>query len=202
MPTTHAYLARGRWLGSSLSFALLACRGSGPATSEGPAAACPTAWLAAPTVDETIGVPGGSTHVVVHAAASGSQIYTCTAVPGDGGVRYAWTLLGPEATLSDCRAAPLGRHFASDAGAPEWQAPDGSYVVAHKVAAFAVDGASVPWLLLSVDDRGGAAPLADARYVQRVRTSGGIAPSAACDAGRVGDREKVPYTADYFFYAP
>jgi hypothetical protein len=140
--------------------------------------------------------------VVAHAAADGSQIYACGALPGDGGVKYAWTLVGPEAALCDCRAAPFGRHFASDAGAPQWQALDGSYVVGHKVAALAVDSASVPWLLLSVNDRGGSGPLTDARYVQRVRTSGGVAPSAACDASRSGAREKVPYTADYFFYAP
>lgn len=56
--------------------------------------------------------------------------------------------------------------------------------------------ASAPWLLLSVDGRGGTAPFTDARYVQRVRTSGGIAlgialgiaPSSPCDASRVGGR--------------
>jgi hypothetical protein len=74
--------------------------------------------------------------------------------------------------------------------------------VAHTVAASTVDSASVPWLLLSVDGRGGTSPLADAHCVQRVRTSGGIAPGAACDASRMGAREKVPYAADYFFYAP
>jgi hypothetical protein len=166
-------------------------------------AACSAAWLAAPAVDQTIGVPGGSALVVAHAAANGFQIYACAATPDDGGVRYVWTLRGPEAALSDCRAAPFGRHFASDAGAgaPEWQTLDGSYVVAHKVAASTVDSASVPWLLLSVDDRGGAGPLTGARYVQRVHTSGGNAPTAGCDASRAGAREKVPYTADYFFYA-
>ena len=38
-------------------------------------------------------------------------------------------------------------------------------------------------------------------FIQRLNTSGGIAPSMGCAAlTDVGKRALVPYTADYFFY--
>jgi hypothetical protein len=141
----------------------------------------------------------------LHAAAKGTQNYACTAGgAADGGASYAWALKGPEAMLNDCNGAPIGHHFASDAGTPEWQLNDGTFAVAHKKAAFAVDGGAVPWLLLAVDARGGTAPLAQAQFVQRVNTRGGVAPGGGCDATRAasGGLEKVPYEADYFFFGP
>lgn len=35
-------------------------------------------------------------------------------------------------------------------------------------------------------------------YIQRLNTSGGVAPSTDCP--KVGDKLFVPYEADYFFY--
>jgi hypothetical protein len=100
----------------------------------------------------------------------------------------------------------MGKHFASKAGAaaPEWQTPDGTFVVGSKVAAFTPAGAahSVPWLLIRVESRGGAGPLGQAAYIHRVNTHGGVAPTSPCDPSHGGATEKVPYTADYFFYAP
>ncbi len=193
--------ARGLALALALGPAL-ACRQGPPSEGGAPAGACPDAWLQAPVVDESIAVPAGNGHVVFHAAAKGSQNYACGPVTTDGGSSYAWSLTGPEATLDDCHAATMGRHFASDAGGPEWQTLDGAYVVGRKIAASKVDSRAVPWLLLSVDAHGGAGTLTGARYVQRVRTVGGVAPATRCDASRAGTTEKVPYAADYFFYAP
>ena len=190
----------------ALVFALvpwaMACRPGPQTEGGGSAGACPDAWLEAPVVNEPIAVPEGNAHVVFHAAAKGTQNYACGPVGIDGGSSYAWSLAGPEATLDDCHAVTIGRHFASDGGAPEWQMLDGTYVVGHKIAASTADSRSVPWLLLSVDAHGGGALFAGARYVHRVRTVGGVAPTAPCDASRAGTTEKVPYAADYFFYAP
>jgi hypothetical protein len=197
------------WLSGPLAIAILAgCRresaSEGVATGEG----CPPEWTAPPAVDPAIAVPQGGGQVVVHGAATGSQNYACTRSAADGGgsATYAWTLTGPEASLADCRGKVIGRHFASDAGAsaPEWQSLEGSYVVGHKLAASTPPGAagSVPWLLLTTDGRGGSAPIARARFVQRVATHGGTAPSTPCTDARVGAIEKVPYTADYYFFAP
>ena len=79
---------------------------------------------------------------------------------------------------------------------------DGAYVTAHKIASSTSQSDAVPWLLLLADSRSQTGPLAATRYVQRVRTSGGRAPGATCDASNLGAVEKVPYTADYYFYGP
>jgi hypothetical protein len=98
----------------------------------------------------------------------------------------------------------MGQHFASDAGAtaPEWQGTNGDFVIGHKVVAYAPDKTAVPWLLLAADKSGGTGPLASTKYVQRVSTTGGVAPSAPCDANTAGITQKVPYSADYYFFGP
>ena len=161
---------------------------------------CPAAWLVPPTVDPSIAVPSDGGSVLLHGAGSGTQNYACE-VAADGGT--TWTLVTPNATLDDCTGAVLAHHFASDAGLtfPEWQAPDGTYVVGHKVAAFTPDGgaSSVPWLLLQAVGQGGTGTLAEVAYIQRLDTDGGVAPGGSCDAGATAD---IPYSADYYFYGP
>ena len=182
----------------------VAAPASAPAPSAGPPAAqapplaptCPVEWTAAPAVGSAIAPPAGAGRVVLHVAASGTQDYACGAGP-DGGA--AWKLVGPDATLADCTGKVVGSHFATDAG-PEWKIDDGSYAVGHKSAQYVPDGGakSVPWLLLDVVAHGDAGVLADATYVQRVRTSGGVAPATKCRAG--AGASQVPYTADYYLY--
>jgi hypothetical protein len=161
--------------------------------------ACPQEWTAIPVVDPSIAVPSAGGGVVLHGAATGTQSYACVGA-GDAGPP-AWSLTGPHAELRDCRGAIVARHFASDAGAgfPEWQAADGSWVVAHKSATHTPGGGagSVSWVLLAATDHGGTGVLANVTYVQRVGTDGGVAPAGACTAGVTAD---VPYTADYYFY--
>ncbi len=188
--------------GWGFALTLVACRPGTQADGGAPADSCPPAWFDAPTVDAPIVVPSGSGRILLHAVAKGSQNYRCASLAVDGGAGYAWSLVGPEATLSDCHAATIGSHFATDAGAVEWQMPGGAYVVAHKVAASTVDVGSVPWLLLSVDRHDGSGPFAKARYVQRVHTLGGVPPNESCDASREGTLQKVPYSSDYIFYGP
>lgn len=160
-------------------------------------------WLRAPAVDASLSVPKDGNRVLAHALANGTQNYACKPAPGDAGSSYAWTLTGPEATLSGAGGTAMGKHFPSPAGAaaPQWQTPDGTYVVGRKVAAFTPSPADgVPWLLLRVESHGGAGTLGQAQYIQRVNTHGGVAPAAGCDASHAGATEKVPYSADYFFF--
>ena len=37
-------------------------------------------------------------------------------------------------------------------------------------------------------------------YIQRVNTTGGLAPATGCDAEHIGAQAAIPYTADYYFY--
>jgi hypothetical protein len=168
---------------------------------------CPASWSAAPAAPPAIALPDGGGGVLLHVAAAGTQNYQCLQATGDAGVTYAWTFVGPEADLADCSARKIGRHFASDAGAaaPAWETTDdATYVIGKRVAGFTPDGgaASIPWLLLEATSHGGGGPMGLARHVHRLSTSGGVLPSAACDAANAGASQKVPYTADYFFYGP
>jgi hypothetical protein len=165
---------------------------------------CPASWMTAPAVDPSIAVPSDGGSVLLHASATGTQDYTCT--QSDAG--FSWAFVGPEAELHDCNAAVIGHHFASDAGpsAPEWQTTDGTYVVGKRAAPpFVPDGGamSVPWLLLQATAHGGTAALSRAGYIQRLNTDGGVAPSTTCDqtvAGGAQGSQKVPYSADYYFF--
>jgi hypothetical protein len=178
---------------------------SADAAADASDGACPAAWTVAPGVDPTIALPdAGGGGVLLHAAANGTQDYTCEQTTVDGGTAYAWVFVGPEADLADCNGAAIGKHFASDAGAtaPEWRTDDGSYVIGKKIAAFTPDGGAyaVPWLLLQATSNATSGELAKVGWVQRVRTAGGVTPAAACDVNGAGTTQKVPYTADYYFF--
>jgi len=170
---------------------------------------CPASWFVAPVVDPSIALPDGGGGVLLHAVGTGTQNYVCKAATSDAGVTtYAWTLVTPDANLTDCHAQIIGHHFASEAGAsfPEWQTTDGTYVIGTKhLPTFTPDGGagSVPWLLLKAVDAGGSGPLSMADYIQRLNTDGGNAPASGCAApGDVGSTTDIGYTADYYFYGP
>ena len=64
---------------------------------------------------------------------------------------------------------------------------------------------AIPWLKLEVvgaqDGPTGDNTLAATKFIQRLNTSGGLAPSTGCASpSDVGNQAFVPYTADYFFY--
>jgi hypothetical protein len=43
--------------------------------------------------------------------------------------------------------------------------------------------------------------LAGTEYIQRIATTGGLAPAAStCNAETAGDEAEIPYTADYVFW--
>jgi len=47
----------------------------------------------------------------------------------------------------------------------------------------------------------GGDKLTGTTFIQRVNTSGGVAPATGCSAlTDIGAKAFVPYTADYFFY--
>jgi hypothetical protein len=127
--------------------------------------------------------------------AEGVQIYSC----GDAATGPAWALEAPEAKLIDSRGVYAGTHGKG----PTWEALDGSSVVGTKVQAANAEAGAVPWLLLRAASHGGTrGRMADVTFVQRVQTSGGVAPSSGCSAAAVGAVARVPYEARYCFYRP
>jgi FtsP/CotA-like multicopper oxidase with cupredoxin domain len=126
----------------------------------------------------------------------GVQIYQCNATAAG----FAWTFVAPRANLTDARGRVIITHF----GGPTWQANDGSKVVGTLVSSLTVSPNAIPWLLLSTTATPaphGGGLLADATFVQRLFTVGGLAPAAStCDAKAAGARSEVPYTAEYLFW--
>ena len=123
-------------------------------------------------------------------AAKGVQIYVCRVKEAAN----EWAFKAPEATLVDAEGRPFAKHYAG----PTWEAPDGSKAVGKLLANEpAPKAGAIPWLLLSAESSASGA-LAGVRFVQRVNTSGGVAPSGTCPT--VGTEQRVDYTADYIFY--
>jgi hypothetical protein len=180
-------------------FALAACLAIAGCGAGNGAAEPATGPQAPPEVPAALAPPDAKATVALRAQATGTQGYACAASGGG----FAWSFTGPEATLRDERGAPLGTHFAvPPSPAPHWRHPDGSEVVGAKIAAATPDAAAVPWLLLKVTSSAGAGALSAVKYIQRVHTTGGLAPDAAgCDAASAGKAARVPYTAEYVFYA-
>jgi hypothetical protein len=138
--------------------------------------------------------PDSRLFLIVHAI--GVQKYTCQA-------NGTWLFTDPEATLYKTTGVPrpIGTHFLNFAtGRPVWRLKDGSSVEAERKVTVSGGTGNIPWLLLqavattagSDGDR-----LTGTTWVQRLNTSGGVAPAGTCTPS---DRIAVPYSADYFFW--
>jgi len=95
----------------------------------------------------------------------------------------------------------IGHHSAG----PAWRHKDGSEVSGKAMArSESPDADSIPWLLVSATGHAGSGVLARVTSIQRLHTLGGQPPPAAtCDPARQKGKEaRVPYRADYYFYAP
>ena len=139
--------------------------------------------------------PPANEQLLLQVHAKGDQIYTCK---GDG-AQFAWMLKAPEAQLTDKSGKPFGRHF----DGPSWEASDGSRITGKAVANTpSPDTDSIPWLLITVVSHSQEGVLARVTSVQRVNTKGGKASVSGCDAAHVGREERIPYSADYRFFAP
>jgi hypothetical protein len=139
--------------------------------------------------------PPANEQLVTQVHAKGDQIYVCQ----EGATQFSWTLKAPDAQLFDKDGKPFGKHFAG----PSWEASDGSRVKGKATAnAPSPDADSIPWLLVTVVDRSGQGVLSRVTSIQRLNTKGGKAPSSGCDAAHAGQELRVPYSADYLFFAP
>jgi len=166
-----------------------------------------------PPVPANIQVPAGN-KAFLEGHAVGTQDYIC--LPSGSG--FAWTFFGPQATLFNDDDKQVITHFLSpnpfEGGTPRatWQhSRDTSTVWAFATPAttstdpaFVAPGA-IPWLRLEVvgaqDGPTGGDKLSETTFIQRLNTSGGVAPSTGCALSTdVGKKALVPYKADYFFY--
>jgi hypothetical protein len=115
-------------------------------------------------------------------------------VPAKG---FEWAFVAPDADLFDARGHQIGRHGAG----PYWEANDGSRVVGTlKARADAPAAGSIPWLLLSTKGTGQAGSFSKVSSIQRVDTSGGVAPASPCTPELAGRQARVHYVATYRFF--
>ena len=142
---------------------------------------------------ETLAVPEGN-ELAFYYDASGVQIYVCQALSTAAG--YAWVFQAPEATLYGRRGRVTGQHYAG----PTWEGLDHSKVVATKLAGFTADPSAIPALLLQAVSHEGEGTFSEVSFIQRLDTSGGLAPADGCSADRVGALARVDYSATYYFY--
>ena len=140
----------------------------------------------APDVPADIAI-GTGFKVHFHGFAVGVQIYTWNGTN--------WGSAVPEATLFDSDGNIVAIHFAG----PTWESNSGSRVVGTVVPPrVTVDTNAIPWLKLQAASTSGSGVLAETKYIQRVNTAGGLAPSTP--GAFVGQVARMPYTADYYFY--
>jgi Protein of unknown function (DUF3455) len=183
-----------------------------------------------PPVPANLEVPEGNTAFLV-GHAIGTQNYVCLPCPNPTTSMcppetsgFAYVLFTPEATLFDDHGKQIITHYFSpnlnpDPGETEgtiratWQDSDDTSTVWAKATASAthqtdpgfVAAGAVAWLTLTrvgaKDGPRGGDTLSDTTFVQRLNTSGGLAPSDCTSDTDVGKEAFVPYTADYFFYS-
>jgi hypothetical protein len=141
--------------------------------------------------DPSLAVPEGN-RLAFSLDATGVQIYVCQ----DNGGVFSWVLQAPDATLYDARGHVVGKHYAG----PTWEYRDKSTVAASRVAGFTPDPSAIPALLLQANAHAGKGRMASVTYIQRLETSGGLAPTSGCDTAHVGATTRVDYAATYYFY--
>jgi hypothetical protein len=150
--------------------------------------------VGAQQVPAALQVPANE-QLVEQVHAKGDQIYSCKV----DGAQSRWTLKAPDAQLFDKDGKAFGKHFAG----PSWEATDGSRVVGKASANMpSPDAESIPWLLVKVASHEGDGVLTRVTSIQRINTKGGKAPASGCDASHEGQEVRVPYSADYLFFAP
>ena len=164
-----------------------------------------------PRVPSNLQVPAGN-RAFREGHAVGTQNYIC--LPTSTG--FAWTFFGPQATLLDDDDEQIITHFLSanpdesDTPRPTWQdsrdtsAVWGKAIASSSDPAFVASGA-IPWLLLQVvgtqSGPTGGDRVTKTTFIQRLNTSGGVAPSTGCvSSADVGKKALIPYLANYFFY--
>lgn len=126
--------------------------------------------------------------------AEGEHVFECK--PAGGPTGFRWTFVAPDATLFE------GARTAATQTVPNlWEAASDRSSVTGVVRATqpAADG-DLPWALYGAQPLAEEGMFAGVTGIQRVNTSGGVAPSADCDAAVAGSELRVPFTAEYYFY--
>jgi hypothetical protein len=170
---------------AAFAVAVLAALVSACSTDYSPSApTIPTADLSA---CPNLALPSGTT-LATHAYATGVQIYRWSDT--------SWVFVSPSAVLTAdaARTKTIAIHFSG----PTWQSIAGDKVMAAVVSTCKPTPNAIPWLLLGATATDASGTFAGVRFIHRVNTAGGLAPTAP--GAKWGDVVSVPYTAEYYFY--
>jgi Protein of unknown function (DUF3455) len=138
-----------------------------------------------------IQVPAGL-KIVASLRGVGKQVYVCTSGT------YPTQSREPEAGLFTSRGIPVGIHGKQTG--PFWANFDGSHVDgSDAVPADSPDKTkNIPWLLLKGTPLPGTGVFSTVKFIQRIDTRGGVAPTGNCTGSQT---VAVDYTANYVFWA-
>ncbi|WP_133078008.1 DUF3455 domain-containing protein [Pseudomonas sp. RL_5y_Pfl2_69] len=145
---------------------------------------------------ENIRVPDGH-KMAMTTVGVGEITYECKEKANAPG-QMEWFFVGPKAQLNDTNGKQVGTYFGPPA---TWQALDGSKVTGTQLAVAPAGAGNLPYQLVKANPAEGKGAMSGVSYIQRVALKGGVAPSSECTAVNKGQRQVVPYQADYIFWA-
>lgn len=143
----------------------------------------------------SVQVPSGN-KVALETVGKGTIWYECKAKKDAAG-QFEWVFGGPDAPLMDRSGKSVGKYYGPPA---TWESNDGSKLTATQVAVAPAGTGNIPYQLVKANPATGKGAMTGVTYIQRVATKGGVAPSAMCNASKVGAKETVNYQADYIFW--
>lgn len=163
--------------------------------------ACASQSMKSPMVDnmalpEAVRVPAGAKQAMWTQTQDGRITYECREKSDMAG-QYAWAFVGPVATLTNGSGKAVGKYF----GPPTtWQSTDGSKIGGKQLAVAPNASGNIPLQLVKTEGAMGSGAMSNVTYIQRLKTQGGVAPSASCAMANKGEKKVVDYSADYVFY--
>ena len=144
---------------------------------------------------EPVKVPAGNV-VALETVGAGDITYECRAKAAMP-VQFERVFVGPDAKLMDRAGKQVGTYVGPPA---TWAHMDGSKVTATQVAVAPNGPDNIPHQLVKAKPAMGMGAMQGVTYIQRTATRGGVAPSMACGASNMAQKQIVKYQADYIFY--
>ena len=155
-------------------------------------AALPAAAVTAPSVPAPL-QPSAAEEPAFMLHANGVHVYECRPNLNGG---FQWVFANPDATLTDGTSAR-----AVQVTPNTFEGSTDRSVVSGRVRAVAgAGGDNLPWMLLSARSTADTGLFAGVTSVQRVNTTGGVAPRGGCGESTAGSEARIDFSADYYFY--
>ena len=155
----------------------------------------PMAVYSQTALPEAVKVPLGN-RVALESVGVGEITYECREKAAAAG-QFEWVFVGPSAVLNDRGGKAIGTYYGPPA---TWAAMDGSKITGTQLAVAPSAAGNIPLQLVKANPAMGSGAMSGVSYIQRVATSGGVAPAAACAMDGKGKKEIVKYQADYIFW--